>query len=125
MWDVIRLDAIGLALARRNVMTARIIHQALIESKGVGVVLCRLEALLDHVLHPLHGPLPDHIPPDNAQCGPIYLCDEVDPVFLCATKVNSSSSSAGWTLDAGCGRRSGRASACRRDPIRHGLMHNP
>jgi len=64
-------------------------------------VLC-LGAPLDQILHALHGALPDHVPAGNAAGGAVYLRDKVDLVFLCVTKVNSSSSSAVSTL-SGCG----------------------
>ena len=109
---VVGLDAVGLALARRDGVTPGPVDQRRVRWEGVGVVLLRRSRPLKRLLQRVPGAFPDHGIAQDAAGGAIHFRYDVGNVFLCPTKVYSSSSSAVSTGPSGCGGCSGKASAC-------------
>jgi len=80
-FDVVGLDAVGLALAGGDRMVSRIVDQSLIRREGVRVLRACLRAALDQVLHPVQSPLPHHRPPKDTARRAVYLDGKVGFVF--------------------------------------------
>jgi hypothetical protein len=110
-FGVVRLDRVGLTLARCDGVLARIVHERVIGREIVGVALGGLRAALHELLQGLCRPFPGDAPAENAARGAVYRRDDIGNVFLWATNVKSSSSSAVSTELDGVGGCSGKASA--------------
>lgn len=82
-FGIVCLNRIRLAFVRERLMATRIVNQRVIGGEFVGIVSAGLGTAVQHGLHGLRGPFPDHIPPDNAPRDPIDLSYDVDAVFLC------------------------------------------
>ncbi len=75
------LDALRLALAWGHVMVARIVHEALLQGEGIGIIRGGLRTAFNQTLHVRDVALPHDIPSQPAPCVPVYLCDEIRSVF--------------------------------------------
>ena len=75
---------------------------------GIGVIPVSSRCLIDPLLQLVIPHLASDQPTENAAGGAIHQGYEVDPVFLCSTNVNSSSSSP-TSFSAGSGVAGNRA----------------
>lgn len=92
--SVVSFNRVGISLAARNFIVAKVIPQAIIGIKSVTVILFGLWSTIYHVLDRLLSALPDHFPTQITARLPIYDREDVDPVFLLPINVNNSSISA-------------------------------
>ena len=81
-FGIVGFDRIGLAFVGQRLMVSWIVDQRVISGELIGVILYCLGTAVEHGLHNVCGPFPDHIPADNTMCPPIYLGDDVDDVFF-------------------------------------------
>jgi hypothetical protein len=70
------------------------IPKMIVGIKSIAVIDFGLGRIIHHILDSLLGALPDHIPAEKAAGLPVYMRDDVDPLFLSPVKVNNSSISA-------------------------------
>lgn len=78
---IVGLDAIGLTLARRDGVLARIVDVCLIEGEGIRVVLLGGGCPLDGRWQGLPSVFPDHGPTGDAARGPVRFRHDVAGVF--------------------------------------------
>lgn len=97
-----RLHRIGFLFVGTH-LVGRAIVQVVISWKGIAVVLAGLWRTVQAGLQVLGASFANGIPTEQAMCGSINDCQNVDFVFFCFTKVYNSSNSATfgfWGLGA-------------------------
>jgi hypothetical protein len=108
-FGVISFDGIGICLALRNLVPAKVIPEPLIRIKTIAVIPFCFWRQINNLLDGFLSPYPDHRPTQNTAGFAVNNGQNVDSVFLSPMKVKISSISASWT-SAGTGAL-GNASA--------------
>jgi len=106
---IICFHGVGLGFAFRDFITTVMVPERGICIKSITEVPFGFWSIIDNGLKIIPSAFPDNLPAQNTACGPVYIGQEVDSVFLSPIKVKSSSNSAFSTF-SGTGA-AGRISA--------------
>jgi len=91
---IVSFHRVGIGFSFRNIISAKVIPQAVISIKCVTVILLGLGRIVYHLLNNWLSALLDYFPAQITARLPIYDRDNVESVFLLPINVNNSSISA-------------------------------
>jgi len=81
---IVSFDRIGVGLADRNFIAAKMIPKCSIGIEAVTEIESCLWRFVHELLELLNSAVPDDFPAQNTAGEPIYDGDDIDPVFLCS-----------------------------------------
>jgi hypothetical protein len=91
---VASFDREGVGFALRDFIFTEVVPQATISIKRITIIQLSFRRFVYHLLNGWLCTFPNHLPTQIAARLPVYVRDDVDPVFLLPINVNSSSISA-------------------------------
>lgn len=90
-------NRVGVRLAIRDFILAKVIPQPIISIESIAIILLGFGSLIHHVLNGVLCTFPNHFTSQKAASFPIYKGQNIDPVFFSPMKVNNSFISASLT----------------------------
>ena len=96
-FGIVSFHRVGIRLAFRNFISAKVIPEPLVSIKAIRVIPFRFGCSIHNLLQSSLRADPDHSPSQNTASFAVYQSDNIDFVFLSPMKVNISSNSASFT----------------------------